>query len=119
MGYFKAKLVEDEENELQFWHEPEPDYETENKVMDGEKFYLISALRPDSCNFATLKRRSTLKEAITDAKAIIEKRRAEGQTEMGFYILEASTYIGPVAAPIRVQTLKAKRPAKSRIKKKR
>lgn len=85
--------------------------------MEQKVFYVVSALRTDSCPPGSLKRLNTEAEAIEHANYVIQRRRTVGAQEIGFYILKVSTYVGPVQPEIKTIKLKETRSVKKSIRK--
>jgi hypothetical protein len=71
-----------------------------------EKFFVISAMKDDSTPTGRLVRHPTRAKAVEAARSIIEMREREGQSCIGFYILEGTTYVGPVRPKVEVKDLR-------------
>lgn len=71
-----------------------------------KSFYVVSALLSDSTQLGNLTKWKTEKEAIDRAKEVIELRRAQGSSDIDFYILKVTAKVGAETPPIKITKLK-------------
>lgn len=71
-----------------------------------KSFYMVSAMKPESCPIHRLRRHESEAEAVEHAKKVINLRAQNGASQLEFFVVKVVSKVSTMSAPVKVEKYK-------------